>query len=169
MALKTHVGPNAESRLCDRITTNQAVGTVLLAEGCLPFGTSVIYRGLFVILNSERTACPHHRRSSKWVAVGGEEARERARGASSPARAETAYMSVVALGRGSGQQWAACGLWWKFFYTCLAAEAGTVETPASAAGVFCARRLAEVPAAGVRWTPPWLPDSRQRGRRFPEE
>lgn len=30
---------------------------------------------------------------------------------------------------------------------------GTVETPTSAAGVFCARRLAKVLAAGVRWTP----------------
>ena len=30
---------------------------------------------------------------------------------------------------------------------------GTVEMPASAAEVFCARRLADVLAAGVRWTP----------------
>lgn len=30
---------------------------------------------------------------------------------------------------------------------------GTVEMPASAAEVFCAKRLAEVLAAGVRWTP----------------
>ena len=44
-------------------------------------------------------------------------------------------------------------LWWTFFYTCLAVVAGTVETPASAAGVFCARRLADVLAAGVRRTP----------------
>lgn len=64
----------------------------------------------------------------------------------------SAYMSVVLWAKGLCD-WAACGLWWKFFYTCLAVVVGTVETPASAAGAFCARRLAEVLAAGVRWTP----------------
>lgn len=94
---------------------------------------------------------PRHHRSSKWVAVSGQEAREREHEVYHHllvVRVHTCPWLLWAEGLcDSGQ------LWWILFYTCLAVVVGTVEMPASSAEVFCARRLAELLAACVRWTP----------------